>query len=70
MADDARRSPFAQPAPAAAVASPCIRVCRIEPDTGFCVGCQRTLPEIARWGAMSDAERQLVLAHLQHRRRS
>lgn len=36
--------------------SPCIGVCRMGAD-GMCVGCRRTLAEIARWGTMSDAER-------------
>jgi predicted Fe-S protein YdhL (DUF1289 family) len=36
--------------------TPCIGVCRLDPQ-GFCIGCRRTLDEIARWGTMSDAER-------------
>jgi len=34
----------------------------------FCLGCRRTLDEIARWGQMSDAERIVVLAQLAARR--
>ena len=30
----------------------------------YCLGCARTLNEIARWGEMSDAERAAVLAQL------
>jgi len=30
----------------------------------YCRGCRRTLDEIARWGDMSDAEREAVLAAL------
>ncbi|MGA1318970.1 MAG: DUF1289 domain-containing protein, partial [Rubrivivax sp.] len=30
-----------------AVPSPCINVCRIEPASGWCEGCARTLEEIA-----------------------
>jgi predicted Fe-S protein YdhL (DUF1289 family) len=36
--------------------TPCIGVCKLDAQ-GFCLGCRRTLDEIARWGAMSDAER-------------
>jgi predicted Fe-S protein YdhL (DUF1289 family) len=36
---------------------------------GVCIGCCRTLDEIARWGGMSDTEREKVLAELPARRR-
>ena len=34
----------------------------------YCLGCARTLDEIARWGVMSDKERAEVLAELPARR--
>ena len=34
---------------------------------GLCLGCGRTLDEIARWGGMSDAERAEVMAMLVER---
>jgi predicted Fe-S protein YdhL (DUF1289 family) len=33
----------------------------------MCIGCYRTLDEIARWPEMSDAERETVLAALAQR---
>jgi uncharacterized protein len=36
----------------------------MDPQRGLCLGCARTLDEIARWGSMSDAERDRVLAQL------
>ena len=30
----------------------------MDPARGVCIGCCRTLDEIARWGGMSDAERE------------
>nr|WP_269140172.1 DUF1289 domain-containing protein [Pseudothauera nasutitermitis] len=48
--------------------SPCINVCRMEPDSGLCAGCLRTLDEIARWGAADDAERRRILAAVAGRR--
>lgn len=36
--------------------SPCIGVCQMGAD-GMCLGCRRTLAEIAHWGTMSDPER-------------
>lgn len=35
--------------------TPCIGVCRV--DRGQCIGCLRTLAEIAAWPRMSEAER-------------
>ena len=46
------------------VASPCINVCRMNPDTGLCEGCLRTLAEIAAWSGMSAEEKRAVLAQL------
>jgi predicted Fe-S protein YdhL (DUF1289 family) len=36
----------------------------IDPKTGLCFGCGRTLPEIARWHRMESAERLAVMARL------
>ena len=52
----------------APVASPCTKVCRIDGHSGLCIGCARTLDEIARWSAMDDAERRRVRAMLPARR--
>lgn len=42
------------------VPSPCISICRMDPDTELCQGCFRTLDEIAAWGmADEDARRAL-----------
>jgi len=45
---------------AAGVASPCISVCRIDAATGLCIGCARTLDEIAAWSTLDDAGRRAV----------
>jgi uncharacterized protein len=37
--------------------------------SGVCIGCCRTLDEIARWGAIGDADRERILAELPQRRR-
>jgi predicted Fe-S protein YdhL (DUF1289 family) len=44
--------------------SPCSGVCRIEPATGWCLGCRRTIGEITRWGSMANRERRAVMAQL------
>ena len=48
--------------------TPCIKVCQMDPVRGVCIGCCRTLDEIARWGAMTEAERERVLAALPSRK--
>ena len=39
----------------------------MDPQRGLCIGCRRTLDEIARWGAMSDAERERIFLALEKR---
>jgi predicted Fe-S protein YdhL (DUF1289 family) len=47
--------------------SPCVDVCILDPDSGLCRGCLRTLDEIARWSEMSEIEREQVVASLSTR---
>ena len=47
--------------------SPCTRVCRIDERTGWCLGCRRTLAEIADWPMLSASEKQALLAQLERR---
>ena len=53
---------------AAPVLSPCISVCRIDDATGLCVGCLRTLDEIAAWGMLDDDARRDVWRAIDERR--
>jgi uncharacterized protein len=40
------------------VPSPCISVCRVDADSGWCDGCMRTLGEISAWSRLdNDAKR-------------
>jgi hypothetical protein len=41
----------------------------IDPRSNLCFGCGRTLPEIARWHRMDNAERHTVMAQLPTRMR-
>lgn len=47
-----------------APASPCLNICVLDPARN-CIGCGRTLDEIARWGRMSAAEQWQVVARLE-----
>jgi predicted Fe-S protein YdhL (DUF1289 family) len=49
--------------------SPCVAVCKLDAETGHCLGCWRTIDEIRRWGVMEDDERLALLATLRQRRR-
>jgi predicted Fe-S protein YdhL (DUF1289 family) len=49
--------------------TPCVKVCVMDPQRGVCLGCCRTLDEIARWGAMTDAERERIMNGLAERKR-
>jgi predicted Fe-S protein YdhL (DUF1289 family) len=46
------------------IESPCVKVCVIHPQTRLCLGCRRSIDEIARWSQMTPAERRTVMAAL------
>ena len=50
------------------VPSPCVQVCQMDPASGFCRGCGRTLQEIADWLEMSAGERLATLERAAARR--
>ena len=43
------------------IKTPCVKVCVVDGQSGNCLGCGRTLGEIARWARFSDAERDAVM---------
>ena len=43
------------------IKTPCIKVCVVDGSSGFCLGCGRTLNEIAKWARLSEAERDQVI---------
>ena len=51
-----------------AIASPCVKICALDGASGLCVGCFRTLGEIAAWGGLDPAERARIMAELPARR--
>lgn len=50
------------------IASPCINICRLDPASGLCQGCLRTLDEIAGWSRIDDDARLGILAAVNRRR--
>ncbi|HWE78863.1 MAG TPA: DUF1289 domain-containing protein [Pseudolabrys sp.] len=47
--------------------TPCVKVCTLDARSGLCLGCGRTLDQIARWASMSEAERTRIMAELAQR---
>ncbi len=70
MTERARRAADQPPDPdgAMTIPSPCINLCRMSPETGYCEGCLRSLDEIARWGGADDAAKRRILAAVAQRR--
>ncbi len=49
------------------IPSPCKNVCQMDPGSGLCLGCQRTLQEIADWLEMTPEEKLAVLERVAQR---
>ena len=61
-------APMSAPAkPPRPIATPCVKVCAVDGASGYCLGCRRTLPEIAGWARLSDEERATIMAALPDR---
>ncbi len=45
--------------------SPCDKTCKIQ--NGHCVGCKRTLQEIAQWSRMNETDRNKIIKQLEER---
>jgi len=43
------------------VKSPCIAVCKIDYESGYCIGCNRTIEEITNWSSFNDSQKKKVL---------
>ena len=48
--------------------TPCINVCEFDEASGVCLGCGRTLAEIAGWATMTAAERRRIMGELASRK--
>ena len=48
--------------------SPCIGICRLDPQVTHCVGCLRTIDEIRGWPDLSREDRRALLTDLEQRR--
>ena len=57
-----------RPGPPKAIATPCVMVCAVDGESGLCLGCFRTLQEIATWSRMTDEARAAVMTDLPGRK--
>ena len=47
--------------------SPCVDVCRLDPRTGWCLGCGRTAAEIGAWAKLTPFRRSRLERELARR---
>lgn len=46
------------------IETPCVKICTVDAGSRLCLGCGRTIDEIAGWLAMSAGERSRIMAEL------
>ena len=49
------------------VPSPCVDICDVDETCKYCIGCGRSLDEIAAWLTASNEQRQAILDELPER---
>jgi len=52
------------------IESPCVKVCAIDATTGWCLGCGRSMREIAAWSTLPADQRRAVIGELDARKAS
>ena len=51
------------------IPSPCVGVCQINASTKYCLGCWRTLKEVAHWSRYSNDEKEILMKELAERQK-
>lgn len=52
------------------IPTPCVGICRLDPETGLCQGCLRSGAEISVWPMASNEQRLEIVQRLRERRRA
>lgn len=65
--DDAEKTPE-KPMTVETIASPCVKTCAVDGASGLCIGCLRTLNEIASWSTLTAEARARIMPELPNRR--
>jgi uncharacterized protein len=50
------------------IETPCVKVCAIDPTTGWCLGCGRSMAEIGAWSSMPPDRRRNIMTELETRK--
>ena len=50
------------------IESPCTGICKLNPKSGLCKGCNRTAEEIIGWIRSSDSDKKEILLKISNRR--
>lgn len=58
---------MSSPSAAPRISTPCVKVCKIEPVSGICIGCRRTMAEIGAWSQLSEPQRLEIMRSLRFR---
>ena len=51
----------------AEIESPCVKLCVVHPEARICVGCYRSIDEIAGWSRLTPDQRRAIMAELPSR---
>jgi len=51
------------------VPSPCVKICVLDPASGMCRGCYRTIEEVAQWVEYTTEEKLGVLERVAQRKK-
>lgn len=49
------------------MSTPCTGICKIDSETGLCIGCRRSIEEIGQWLHLPEEERRAIMAELPER---
>ena len=52
------------------IESPCNDICTTDPESGLCIGCNRTNEEIANWYIYSENQKQKILIDIEKRNKN
>jgi len=52
------------------VKSPCVAVCKIDYESGYCIGCKRTIEEITNWSILNDQQKKKILTKVKSKNTS
>jgi hypothetical protein len=50
------------------VASPCVNICELDETKQWCLGCGRSLSEIAAWSTSNDEQKRGIIQDIERRR--